>query len=272
LARLFIVKPGIYWSLSDTQTSLKSRGAPRSIIGSAAHRFQDTFDDSLDVMRCPGAMDSVLKEDLIPSVPVTVRVFNACRLALARGKPWLSGKWEDVTRSESFEWSTKRDPMRVVLGEGFLTTFPIALSVLAESEGYKEADFDKLIEISGESGAPRKSTKICYYRRCLTSSRYCRASEIKGTLALRAPPRHAIRPAVDLTVPSGIARGRKTLPAHARTPTSNHLRHPRLPLTVLPWDKRCRETGGFARSGRPESTLTGHPSPSVLSGRPGQKC
>jgi hypothetical protein len=82
-----------------------------------------------------------------------VRIFNGCRLALARGKPWLAGKWEDVTRHESFEWSTKRDPMRVVLGENHLTTFPIALSSpLAESEGYKPADFDRLVVISGESG------------------------------------------------------------------------------------------------------------------------
>ena len=48
----------------------------------------------LDLLRQPGAMECVLKERLIPSVPVTVRVFNGCRLALARGKPWLAGKWE----------------------------------------------------------------------------------------------------------------------------------------------------------------------------------
>ena len=147
---LFIVQPGVYWSPSDLQTSVKSRGAPRSVIGPAAHRFQEVFTDWLDVMRRPGAVETVLKERLIPSVPVTVRVFNGCRLALARGKPWLAGKWEDVTRHESFEWSTKRDPMRVVLGEGYLTTFPIALSILAESEGYKPADFDRVLEISTE--------------------------------------------------------------------------------------------------------------------------
>ena len=43
--------------------------------------------------------------------------------------------------------------MRIVLGDGYLVTFPPALSILAESEGYKPADFDRLIEISGESGA-----------------------------------------------------------------------------------------------------------------------
>jgi hypothetical protein len=150
---LFTAQPGVYWSPSDPQQSVKSRGAPRSIIGEAAPRFQNVFTEWLELMRQPGAMESVLKERLIPSVPVKIRVFNGCRLALARGKPWLAGKWEDVTRYESFEWRTKRDAMRIKLSdEGYITTFPPALSILAESEGYKPADFDRLIEISGESG------------------------------------------------------------------------------------------------------------------------
>jgi hypothetical protein len=74
-------------------------------------------------------------------------------LALARGKPWLAGKWEDVTRHVSFDWKTKRDPMRItVSNDGYVGTFPRKNSILAESEGYKPADFDRLIEISGESG------------------------------------------------------------------------------------------------------------------------
>src|SRR5262249_52527490 len=146
---LFVVKPGVYWSPSDLQTSVKSRGAPRTVIGAAAHRFQEVFNDWLQVMRRPGAMDIVLQERQIPFILVTLRVFNGCRRALARGKPWQAGQWEDVPRHESFEWSTKRDSMRVVLGEDHLTTFPIALSSpLAESEGHKPADFDRLVEIS----------------------------------------------------------------------------------------------------------------------------
>jgi hypothetical protein len=95
----------------------------------------------------------MLKERLIPSVPIEVRVFIGCRLALARGKPWLAGKWEDVTRYVSFEWATKRDAMRITLGDDYIATYPIALSSpLAESEGYKPADFDRLIEVSGEGG------------------------------------------------------------------------------------------------------------------------
>jgi hypothetical protein len=150
---LFIAQPGVYWSPTDLEKSVKSRGAPRSVIGPAALRFHEAFAEWLDVLRRRGAMDCVLKERLIPSVPVTVRVFNGCRLALARGKPWLAGRWEDVTRRESFEWKTKRDPMRITVSDdGYVRTFPLKNSILAESEGYEPADFDKYIEISGESG------------------------------------------------------------------------------------------------------------------------
>jgi hypothetical protein len=111
---LFITQPGVYWSPSKPEESVKSRGAPRSVIGPAAPRFHEVFAEWFEVMGRPEAMETVLKERLIPSIPVTVRVFYGHRLALARGKPHLAGKWEDVTRHVSFEWSTKRDPMRVV--------------------------------------------------------------------------------------------------------------------------------------------------------------
>lgn len=148
---LFIAKPGVYWSPTDLKVSVKSRGAPRSIIGPAAPRFQHVFDGWLDLMRRRGAMQTLLRERQIPSVPVTVRVFG-CRYALGLGKSWLGDKWEDVTRHESFEWSTKRDAMRVVLGEGYLDTFPPDIPILIESEGYKPADFDRLVEISAVDG------------------------------------------------------------------------------------------------------------------------
>jgi hypothetical protein len=150
---LFIAQSGVYWSPSDLAQLVKSRGAPRSVIGPAAPRFHQAFTEWLDVLRRPGAMECVLRERLIPSVPVTVRVFNGCRLAMARGKPWLAGRWEDVTRHVSFEWQTKRDPMRIAVSDdGFVRTFPLKNSILAESEGYEPADFDRCVEISGESG------------------------------------------------------------------------------------------------------------------------
>jgi hypothetical protein len=151
---LFIAQPGVYWSPFCLEGSVKSRGAPRSVIGPAAPRFHEVFAEWLELLRQPGGMDRVLKERLIPTVPVTVCAFNGCRLALARGKPWLAGKWEDVTRHESFEWKTKRDAMRItVTDEGCVATSPLTGSMFAESEGYEPADFDKFIEISGGSGA-----------------------------------------------------------------------------------------------------------------------
>jgi hypothetical protein len=152
---LFIGQPGVYWSPSDLSKLVKSRGAPRSVIGEAAPRFVEVWNEWHALLRQPDARKLILAERQIPSVPVTVRVFNGCRIALHRGKPWLAGKWEDVQRHESFEWRTKRDPNRInVCDEGCIVTFPREQSIFAESEGYTPADFDRLIEISGESGGP----------------------------------------------------------------------------------------------------------------------
>jgi hypothetical protein len=153
---LFIVKPGVYWSPTHLEKSLKTRGAPRSVIGPAAPRFHDVFNEWLKLMHDPAKMKILLEERRIPSVQVKVHIFNGCRLALARGKTWLAGKWQDVMRHESFEWKTKRDPMLIELDDGHIKTFPRALSILTESEGYQPADFDRVGQISEESGVPEE--------------------------------------------------------------------------------------------------------------------
>jgi hypothetical protein len=72
---------------------------------------------------------------------------------MPRGKPRLAGRWEDVTRNISFEWKTKCDPMRIAVSDdGFVRTFPLKNSIFAESGGYEPADFDRSVEITGESG------------------------------------------------------------------------------------------------------------------------
>jgi hypothetical protein len=163
---LFIAQPGIYFSptklrnsigtdkaLSEFMTDVKSRGVKRAVISEAAPLFLRTHKDWFDVMTDPEKRDCILRDRHIPSVPVTVRVFYGCRIALHRNKPWLAGKWEDVTRRESFDWDTKRDPMRIVVNdEGSFTTFPRTGHLYAESEGYAPADFDKVITIVNESG------------------------------------------------------------------------------------------------------------------------
>jgi hypothetical protein len=98
VARPFRRAAWFYWSPSDLQRSVKSRGAPRSIIGPAAPRFQEAFAEWLELLRRPGAIERVLEERHIPSVSISLRAFIGCRLALARGKSWLAGKWDDETR------------------------------------------------------------------------------------------------------------------------------------------------------------------------------
>jgi hypothetical protein len=42
--------------------------------------------------------------------------------------------------------------MRIAVSDdGYVRTFPLKNSIFAESEGYEPADFDRRIEISGES-------------------------------------------------------------------------------------------------------------------------
>lgn len=46
------------------------------------------------MLRQPGAIANTLcNRQSIPAVMVDIRVFHGCRLALARRKPWLAGKW-----------------------------------------------------------------------------------------------------------------------------------------------------------------------------------
>ena len=150
LPDLFIAQPGVYWSPSELKASVKSRGAPRSIIGDAAPRFHEVFADWFELMRRPEARETLLQERSIPSVQVIIRVFTGCRLALARGKPWLAGQWKGETRDISFEWTTKRDALRIELGEGCVKTFPLVLPILAESEGPEPANFERVIEVAAE--------------------------------------------------------------------------------------------------------------------------
>lgn len=150
---LFIVQPGVYWSPSEQKKSLKSRGAPRSVIGKATPRFVAAWNELYARLLPPELRELRLEERLFPTVPVLVNVFIGCRLALHRNKPWLAGVWKDEERQESFEWRTKRDPNRIIVcDEGHIVTFPRIQSALAESRRKSPADFDKLIKIVDEHG------------------------------------------------------------------------------------------------------------------------
>jgi hypothetical protein len=158
---LFIAQPGVYFSptrlgnnsASELTDGIKSRGVKRSVIGKAAPQFMRNFEEWFDLLRQPGARELILTERKIPAVPVTVHLFYGNRLALHRGKSWLAGQWKDETRHETFEWDTKRHRMRVVVNDdGNLTTYPRVGPLFEESEGYKPADFDKLITVVDDSG------------------------------------------------------------------------------------------------------------------------
>jgi hypothetical protein len=110
---LFVVQPGVYWSPTEQEESLKSRGAPRSVIGGATPRFVVAWNELYERLHPADFRERRLEERLFPTVPVAVRVFYGCRLAMHWKKPWLAGKWEDRERQESFEWWTKRHPNRI---------------------------------------------------------------------------------------------------------------------------------------------------------------
>ena len=149
---LFVVQPGVYWSPSEQEKSLKSRGAPRSVIGDAAPRFIVAWNELHERLPPAEYRERRLEERLFPTVPVAVNVFHGCRLALHRNKPWLAGIWKNVERQESFEWKTKRDPNRIDVRDGYIVTYPRVQSVFAESEGKPPADFDRRIAILDENG------------------------------------------------------------------------------------------------------------------------
>jgi hypothetical protein len=138
----FIAKPGVYWSPSDRGNTVKSRGAPRSTVGKAAAEFERVFAEYFDKLQDPVFVDYMLLERLIPRVPLKLTIFNSCRRAFARCKPEVAGKWEEFESDQSFDWALKRDPMKIIIGDRHIKTFPQKGSILIESFGYAPPDFD----------------------------------------------------------------------------------------------------------------------------------
>jgi hypothetical protein len=161
---LFIAQPGVYWSPTwEAQRSLapdavkstvKSRGAPRSAIGPVVRKFHVAFETFLSHLLSEEQRRLVLRERLIPSVPVPLRIFHGCRLADQRHDPALAGQWKDVERRLSFEWASKRDARDIEVDASNIATRPVALpSPLMESEGYTPVDFDSRFTVSDETGS-----------------------------------------------------------------------------------------------------------------------
>jgi|ERR1051326_2899440 len=105
------------------------------------------FAEWFEKLQDPVFVDHMLLERLIPSVALELEIFNSCRRALARGKPGIgkpeiAGVWEKFESYQSFEWALKRDPMKIVIGDRHIKTFPQKGSIFTESFGYAPPDFD----------------------------------------------------------------------------------------------------------------------------------
>jgi hypothetical protein len=150
---LFIVRSGVYWSPSNRKETVKSHGAPRSVIGDAAPRFEKAFAEWFAELNRPGGIEGMLADrSSIAKVEIMLHVFYGCKLSLARNKPWLAGQWSDLPMRMSFEWNAKRDGRRVRLDDaGCFVTMPIVpAGPWEESASRKPADFDRLVEIAGD--------------------------------------------------------------------------------------------------------------------------
>lgn len=120
-AGMFIVMSGIYF-IGDQKP--KTRGVPQA-------RIMEHEQDFRDVWKC--FMESVRDEsDLyrVVNVKVPLRTFVSARVAHARGKTFLAGKWLNTRKVIRFEWASKRvinDPHEYPddVRDGVLWTGPI---------------------------------------------------------------------------------------------------------------------------------------------------
>jgi hypothetical protein len=56
--------------------------------------------------------------------------------------PLPRAKWEKFESYQSFDWALKRDPMKIIIGDRHIKTFPQKGSVFTKSFGYAPPDFD----------------------------------------------------------------------------------------------------------------------------------
>lgn len=123
-ASAFVVQSGIYFIPGE---SPKTRGTPQSKVLAHEKDFRDAWRHILDT-----------GEDV--SVPIDVTIFVGVRLALARNKPELAGRWLDSARGDiepkriRFEWHTKR--FAGTFRDTSLWTDPIPGGPNLESEPY----------------------------------------------------------------------------------------------------------------------------------------
>ena len=141
---LFVVQPGLYWEprAGSGKRKVRSRGISAATIGKFADQFEaawsrycaDPMEDAFEVLKAaiPDAEDKeaaigramrAWAAPLYPIVKVAFPAFIGLRLAAHWGKPELAGRWMELERKISFDWSGKRndhmwnaDRKHVILG------------------------------------------------------------------------------------------------------------------------------------------------------------
>lgn len=131
---LFVVQPGIYWS-PGSEHMPKTRGVPRSKIIEHRGAFEQTWNDW-----CRGD-----GRDEPPSVSVPITNFIGHRLALARNKPQLAGRWIIAPKAISFDWGSKRAKTGAA-DDGMVRTRPYRGRPDLRSQAYDPALLSELIE------------------------------------------------------------------------------------------------------------------------------
>ena len=146
---MFIVMSGVYFLPGEKP---KTRGVPQARIIAHEQDFRDLWREFCNSVR------SVYDLYTVVQVGIPLRNFTSVRVAHARGKTYLAGKWTKTAKRIVFEWSTKRivndDDYPNNLRDGTLWTEPlegspelVSMPTVREIGGtqqYKEYDHEML--------------------------------------------------------------------------------------------------------------------------------
>lgn len=96
---MFIIMSGMYFLPG---TNPKTRGVPMARVRAAENVFRHTWRAFID--------NASTVWDLYPKVYVDIplRAFTSARVANARDKPFIAGRWVKTTKRIVFEWASKR--------------------------------------------------------------------------------------------------------------------------------------------------------------------
>jgi hypothetical protein len=123
---MFIIQPGVYFTIGETHNPPKTRGLPQRAVDAHREQFENAY------------YDLVNAGNAVPvSVPLTC--FIGLRQGLARNKPETVGTWVSVDKQVSYNWQTKRAPECLPLESfGALRPLPLSGSTDLESVPYSK--------------------------------------------------------------------------------------------------------------------------------------